>query len=158
MRALGIDPGTRRAGYAVVEEIGDKLRLLDAGILRANAAQNKDLLNQLSTETKKICDTWQPEIIGIERLYFAKNQKTAIAVAQGRGAILAAAAACNAHIFEFSPNEIKLQIAGHGHADKKAITKMVQLILGRADIKLIDDAMDAAAIALTALRQKKLFS
>lgn len=103
-------------------------------------------------ETKKGIDKlikkYQPDVLAIEKLFFAKNQKTAIAVAQARGVILLSAAECGICVKEYAPNEIKSGIAGYGFADKKAMLKMVRLILGKRDLKVIDDASDALAIAI----------
>lgn len=155
MIAVGFDPGTRRAGYAVIQQELSTPALLEAGLLKAEAGSEHEMLAELSAAVRDICARYKPSVIGIERLYFAKNQRTAMAVAQGRGAILSAAAQCGAQILEFSPNEVKLQVTGTGGADKKAVAKMVRLILKRADLSLIDDAMDAAAIALCAIRGSK---
>jgi crossover junction endodeoxyribonuclease RuvC len=155
MIALGFDPGTRRAGYAVVREEKGKLELLCAGLLKAEAKEEHVMLSELSANVGRLAEEYHPDVIGIERLFFAKNQKTAIAVAQGRGVILSAAAQCGAQVLEYSPNEVKLQITGSGGADKKAVEKMVRLILRQPKLSLIDDAMDAAAIALCALRSAK---
>jgi crossover junction endodeoxyribonuclease RuvC len=88
--------------------------------------------------------------MGIERLYFATNQKTAIAVAEARGIILLSAAEAGLPIKEYAPNEVKTGVAGYGLADKKAVLKMVKLTLGMQDLKVIDDASDALAIAIMA--------
>ena len=89
-------------------------------------------------------------MLGIEKLFFAKNQKTAMAVAQARGAILLAAEEAGLTIKEYAPNEVKLGIAGYGFADKKAILKMVRLMLKKPDLAVIDDASDALALAIMA--------
>jgi crossover junction endodeoxyribonuclease RuvC len=88
--------------------------------------------------------------MGIEKLYFAKNQKTAIAVAQARGVVLLSVGEHGIPVKEYTPNEVKSGITGYGFSDKKAVLKMVRLILGKHDLKIIDDASDALAIAIVA--------
>jgi crossover junction endodeoxyribonuclease RuvC len=89
-------------------------------------------------------------VVAIEKLFFAKNQKTAIAVAQSRGVVLLATKEQGIRIKEYTPNEVKLGVTGYGFADKKAVLKMVRLILNKGDLKVIDDASDALALAIFA--------
>ena len=148
MIALGIDPGTRRIGYGVVECNGPDVRFITAGILTIASTDDVPALE----ETKKGVDTLirkhKPDVVAVERVFFAKNTKTAIAVAQARGVILLATKECGVRIKEYTPNEVKLGVAGYGLADKKAVLKMVRLILGKHDLTVIDDASDALALAI----------
>lgn len=148
MISLGIDPGTRRIGYGIVEKEYADIRFIAAGILEINNANDIPALQEAKNGIDALIKKYQPDVLAIEKLYFAKNQKTALAVAQARGVVLLSAAECGICIKEYAPNEIKLGIAGYGFADKKAILKMVQLILGKHDLKMIDDASDALAIAI----------
>jgi len=102
----------------------------------------------VKNELKKIIDKFQPETLAIEKLFFAKNRKTALEVAHTRGVIILAAMEQNLKIKEYAPNEIKAGITGYGMADKKAVLKMVKLFLNQPDLKIIDDASDALAIAI----------
>lgn len=150
MVALGIDPGTRRIGYGIVRGEGSNLAFVTAGILKIKSADDASALEETKVEMSKLIKKYKPDVLGIEKLYFAKNQKTAIAVAQARGVILLAAREANIPIKEYAPNEVKLGITGYGFADKKAVLKMVRLILGKHNLKIIDDASDALAIAIMA--------
>ena len=150
MIALGIDPGTRRVGFGVVERKFGTVCFKDDGILKITSASESDALRDVKREMDRIVKKYKPDIMGVERIFFAKNQKTAIAVAQARGVILLSAAENDVFIKEYGPNEIKAGITGYGSADKKAVFKMVKLTLGEHSLKIIDDASDALAIAIMA--------
>jgi crossover junction endodeoxyribonuclease RuvC len=151
MIILGLDPGTTRAGYGLVQIQGGKAQLLEAGLLKVPSKGDKaDILEAIRSEIVKLCAKHEPKVIAIEKLFFAKNRKTALAVAEARGVMLMAAREAGADIHEYSPNEVKIAVTGYGGADKKAVLKMVRLILKAPDLKVIDDASDALAIALTA--------
>lgn len=156
MVILGIDPGTSRIGYGIIKKsAANKFKLLDAGLLDIGAKAGTNggkygrfwhVKNALDSLIKK----FRPEVLSIEKLYFAKNQKTAISVAEMRGALILAALENGLRIEEYSPNEIKTGITGYGLADKKAVLKMVKLTLGEPDLDIIDDASDALAVAIMA--------
>jgi len=150
MIALGIDPGTRRVGFGVVEKNFGDIKFIAADIMDITATDDITALCEIKKSTDRIIKKYKPDIIGIERLFFAKNQKTAIAVAQARGVILLAAAEAGVFIKEYAPNEVKRGVTGYGSADKKAILKMVQLTLNKPGLKMIDDASDALAMAIMA--------
>lgn len=151
MIILGIDPGTTRAGYGVIRASGGKAEFIAAGILSVpKGGSAADVLEAIRNGISSLCAEHVPKVIAIEKLFFAKNRKTAMAVAQARGVILMAAREAGADIREYSPNEIKLAVTGYGGADKKSVLKMVRLILRTPELKVIDDASDALAIALTA--------
>jgi crossover junction endodeoxyribonuclease RuvC len=155
MIALGIDPGSRRIGYGIVEKKKDNtIRFLAAGILKIASADDIGALVETKKGASALVKKYKPDIIGIEKLFFAKNQKTAMAVAQARGVLLLAAHEAGIPIKEYTPNEIKLGITGYGLADKTAVLKMVRLTLGKHDLKVIDDASDALAGAIMAVNER----
>jgi crossover junction endodeoxyribonuclease RuvC len=154
MIALGIDPGTRRIGYGVVETDKGTTRFVAAGIFEINSHDDVSALEETKQEIDRLIKQYQPEVVAIEKLFFAKNQKTAIAVAQARGVILLATKECGVRIKEYTPNEVKLGVTGYGFADKKSVLKMVRLILGNNELKMIDDASDALALAIFCSGQK----
>ncbi|MEK9179852.1 MAG: crossover junction endodeoxyribonuclease RuvC [Patescibacteria group bacterium] len=147
MIVLGIDPGTERAGYGVVEKAGSKIKLIAAGLLKVKSKGPEGLL-EIKTASLKIIKKFHPEMMAIEKLFFAKNQKTALRVAEARGVLLTAAAESGLKIKEYGPNEVKAGITGYGFADKKAVLKMVRLMLKEPDLEVIDDASDALALAI----------
>lgn len=149
MIILGIDPGSRRVGYGLIKQSGGhKLELLDAGLLPIKSESEEGALLEIRLGLLNLISKNSPGILVIEKLFFSRNQKTAIAVAQARGVIILTCAEKGLKVYEVSPNEVKSGIGGYGLADKRAVLKMVRLILGRPDLKLIDDASDALAIAV----------
>lgn len=155
MISLGIDPGTRRIGYGIIEKKKDNsICLLAANILDIKSTNNTAALAETKKGIAALLKKYKPDVFAIEKLYFAKNQKTALAVAEARGVIMLAAYETGVPIKEYTPNEIKLGITGYGFADKKAILKMVRLILGEHDLKIIDDASDALAIAIMGTNER----
>lgn len=152
MIILGIDPGTARAGYGVINTGGGGgPALVTAGILKVSKADDAPaILEDIHAGVERLCAEHKPEILAIEKLYFAKNQKTAFAVAEARGVILLAARNIGLEVREYSPTEVKANLTGYGGADKKAVLKMVRLVLRKPDLKIVDDASDALALALVA--------
>lgn len=145
---LGIDPGTHRLGYGLIEVDGRKLTPITYGVLETKAKHSADQLYATHIALKKVIEDYHPEACGVEKLFFAKNQKTALSVSEARGVILMTASEAKLSVFEISPKEIKQSVSGYGQADKKAVLKMVKLILGIKDFSSIDDASDALAIAI----------
>lgn len=152
MTVLGIDPGTRRIGYGIVGEERRTPTLLAAGILAIKSKDDAGALEETKAQLDALIREWKPDAIAVEKLFFAKNQKTAIQVAQARGVILLAAREKGIVIREYAPNEIKLRFTGFGGSDKKAVAKMVRLTFNEPELKILDDATDAIAIAVCALR------
>ena len=155
MIILGIDPGSRRIGFGVIEKMGQELRFLEAGILKIQSPNDLGALIEVKGRLQELISKYQPEEMGVEKLYFTKNQKTAIAVSQARGIIMMTAAERGVNLSEFTPTQIKSAIAGDGRADKRAVAKMIKIILREPDLKLIDDATDALAIAIAVSLVKK---
>ena len=156
MIILGIDHGTQRIGYGAIQAEGNMLSLLDAGLLRIRTKDSTKALHEIKQEMDNLLERYHPEVVAVERLYFANNQKTAIAVAQARGVILLAATEHNTAIVELSPTEIKTGLTGYGSSDKKAVLKMVRLILRKPSLEVIDDASDALASAIVAHKHNRV--
>ncbi|MEK7608550.1 MAG: crossover junction endodeoxyribonuclease RuvC [Patescibacteria group bacterium] len=154
MIILGIDPGTKRMGFGVVKKEGSFLSLLEAGILDSPDGGAVSLAT-IKKRLDSLFLSYRPSALAIERLYFSKNQKTAIAVAEARGVAVLAAEERGVPILEYTPTEVKSSLAGYGGADKKAVAKMVRLILGEPTLDLIDDAYDAIALSLVAFSDPK---
>jgi crossover junction endodeoxyribonuclease RuvC len=149
MIILGIDPGSTKAGYGIIDFSKNNPKFIDGGIILVYSKDKNLRLVELEKSFEKIFSLHKPEIVGIEKLYFVRNQKTGLEVAQSRGVLLLSIAKRKLPIYEFTPNEIKQGITGYGSADKKAVTKMVQKILN-IKVKQPDDVYDALAIALMA--------
>lgn len=155
---LGIDPGTKRAGFGIISKSGNELRLLDAGIINVGRATENESLLIIKKHVDSLIQKYLPVAVSIESLFFSKNQKTAMSVAEARGVCLLSALERNIPILEFSPNEVKGAIAGFGFADKKAVLKMVRLILKEPKLEIIDDASDALALAIVGAQNLRLIN
>lgn len=150
MRVLGIDPGTASIGYALIDLSPEREELLEAGLIRTAPGETYRRLKELSAEISSLLKKWQPQVCAVERLFFTKNQKTAFAVAEARGAILLTTALAGITLYEYTPLEVKKTITGDGRADKTQVRKMLELTLPKVkDLTHQDDVCDAVAIALT---------
>ena len=145
---LGIDPGTARLGYGVIRG-GIVPSLIDAGVIET--WPNQDMPRRLVTlyeSVRELIQEFEPQMLAIEQLFFARNVTTAIAVGQARGVVLLAAAQSGISVSEYSPSEIKHAVAGYGKADKNQMQEMVRMILHLRNVPQPDDAADALAIAI----------
>jgi crossover junction endodeoxyribonuclease RuvC len=148
MKVLGIDPGTAALGYGIVERTGGRLREVDHGCLTTSADLSlPERLLAIHSLVDELLSLHEPDVMGVERLFFSRNVQTALAVGQARGVVLLAAAQHGTPVREATPNEVKSAIAGYGAADKEQVQRMVQLVLGMSERPRPDDAADALAIA-----------
>jgi crossover junction endodeoxyribonuclease RuvC len=154
MIAIGIDPGTRRVGYGVILQEKSDAIFVEAGIIPIKSTDDVGALHETKQGLDALIAKHKPDVLAIEKLYFAKNQKTALAVAQARGVILLAAKERGIRIREYTPNEVKIGVTGYGAADKKAVLKMVRIILKQPGMDVIDDASDALALAILAAGER----
>ena len=149
MIVLGIDPGTAATGYGVVERSGSRLRAIDYGCLETLSTQELPRrLLEIHQAITELIATHQPQMLGVERLFFNRNVQTAFAVGQARGVVLLAAAEAGLPVFEYGPHEVKMAVTGYGRADKAQVQRMVQVVLGMAVLPRPDDAADALAVAI----------
>lgn len=156
MIILGVDPGTATTGYGVIlakslnSKNKDNFKCLTYGSIKTSPEMAMpQRLKKINNELAKILKTHQPAIMAVESLYFFKNLKTAIPVSQAKGVILMTAAKKNIPVYEFTPPQVKMLIAGSGKAEKTQVQKKIQSIFGLSDLRRSDDAADALAIALT---------
>lgn len=149
-RILGIDPGYGRVGIAVVEKTNQKESLLHSECFETDPKlPHPDRLALIVKKINDLIKKFSPGKMAIESLLWSKNVKTAMGVAEARGAILAEVAKHKIAIFEYNPNSIKLAVTGYGKADKKQVETMLCRLLGiKKNIKY-DDEYDAIAVALT---------
>jgi len=149
VKVLGIDPGTAALGYGIVERTGGRLREVDHGCLDTSPDLSMpERLLAIHSLVDELLALHQPDLMGVERLFFSRNVQTALGVGQARGVVLLAAAQHGTPVREATPNEVKSAIAGYGAADKEQVQRMVQLVLGMSDRPRPDDAADALAIAV----------
>ncbi len=149
MIILGIDPGIAIVGYGVIEYVGNKFNVIDYGAVTTPAGMEVpmrllDIYNSLSV----IISKFKPEAMAIEELFYNKNAKTVINVAQGRGVTLLAAAKNNIPVFEYTPLQVKQSVVGYGRADKKQVQQMTKVLLNLEKVPKPDDTADALAIAI----------
>ena len=151
MKILSIDPGYERLGIAILEkETGEKEKYIYSETFKTSSdLEFTERLFVLGKRIEEIISQYNPKVLSIEKLFFNTNQKTATNVSEARGAIIFLALKSKMKIFEYTPLEIKVAIAGHGRADKKQVIFMTkQLIDIKKEIKY-DDEYDAIAVGLT---------
>ncbi|MCE9541784.1 crossover junction endodeoxyribonuclease RuvC [Candidatus Kaiserbacteria bacterium] len=155
MKVLAIDPGYGRCGVAVVHKDGGRESLLYSDCIETSAtAEFSDRLNTVAKECDRLIALHAPDCVAMEKLFFSNNQKTAMRVAEVRGAILAIAGARGIRVFEYTPGEIKSAAAGSGSADKKQVIKMLHALMRIDKIIRLDDEYDAIAIGVTHLARE----
>lgn len=159
MLTLGIDPGTATTGYGLITEKRERLVFVDHGVItteRKEASQAR--LRKIYNGVRKLLRDYKPGSVAIEKLFFGRNTKTAIAVGQARGIVLLAAAEFKVPVAEYTPLEVKMAVTGYGKADKKQVQQMVKTLLGLSDLPRPDDAADALAIAICHLHSYRMAS
>jgi len=159
LRVLGIDPGTATTGWAVIEESAGKLKALAYGhISTEKDRRDEDRLLEISNDIAQIIEEYKPQEAAVESLFFFKNQKTVIQVAQARGTVLLTLEQNNVKVSSYTPLQVKQAITGYGKAEKAQVQLMTKSILGLASIPKPDDTADALAIAVCHIHSRKLSS
>ena len=149
MRILGIDPGSRKTGYGLIEHSNNKSRHLDSGFIRLNEKETlTERLFMLSMELGKIIDRLNPNCGAIEKIFYAKNAQSALSLAHARGVILLKFSEKQLPIHEYQALKVKQTVVGAGRADKGQIKHMVKILL-KINEPLQEDQADALAVALT---------
>jgi crossover junction endodeoxyribonuclease RuvC len=148
MRTLGIDPGTARLGYGVVDDQPQPRAVIFGVVETASSEAMAARLSQLFDAVTALIEEHRPDAVAVEQLFFARNVTNALAVGQARGVVLLAAARAGVEIAEYTPSEVKQAVSGYGKADKGQMQEMVRIILGLERVPRPDDAADALAIAL----------
>ena len=149
MRIIGIDPGYAITGFGVIDYEGTHFKLIDAGAIETKAGVPFPIrLEKIYDDMMLLIEKYRPDAISIEELFFNTNTTTAIGVAQGRGAVLIAAAKTSTPIYEYTPLQVKQAVVGYGRAEKKQVQMMVQRILNLTKIPKLDDTTDAMALAM----------
>ncbi len=155
--ALGIDPGTATTGYGLVRLMPDgELVAVSFGIISTpKDATPSARLEMLYNDLRKLLKQHKPDTSAVEKLFFARNVTTGIAVGQARGVVLLALEQAGIEIFEYTPKEVKNAVAGYGSAEKRQVQEMVRALLQLDSIPKPDDAADALAVAITHLNTKR---
>lgn len=159
MKIIGIDPGTAIIGFGVITSDGRKHRLLDAGVIRTPARQELSIrLETIFNGITELIIANKPDVMVVEKLYFARNVTTAMSVSHARGVIMLAGQQAGLKIVEYTPLQIKSSLTGYGRADKAQIQEMVKVFLGLKQRPKPDDCADALAAALTHATASLLYS
>ena len=157
MRILGIDPGLARVGYGVIdveEGPGGAQNMLDCGIIRTDPGRSDgDRMVEIAKDLRVLIRTWKPQLAAVEKFFFYRSSTT-ISVVQARGVLMMTLARFGVPVVEFPPMQIKLALAGHGHADKDDVLDAVMRELNLDTPPRPDDAADALAVALTGWFQR----
>ena len=149
MRILGIDPGYALVGYGIIDYDGYKQEIVDYGVI--STPKEETLPNRLYVihqTLKRIIEIYKPDVVSVEELFYFKNQKTIIPVAEARGVIVLTCKECGLDVYEYTPLQIKQALTGVGRAEKQQVQFMVKTLLGLDKIPKPDDAADAVATAL----------
>lgn len=150
MRILGIDPGTGILGFGVIEAEGQKIQLVDAGVIRTPVKEDDAIrLETIFQELNDIIMHTKPTAMSVEKLFFMRNVTTAMTVSQARGVVLLCARLNGMSIAEYTPQQIKQAVTGYGKADKKQMQEMVRALLKLKEVPQPDDCADALAAAIT---------
>lgn len=146
---LGIDPGSRKTGYGIIEQVGSRLRYLDCDTI--NVVSQGDIPARLGAIFKQlaaVCERWQPQEVSIEKVFMARNPDSALKLGQARGAAIAAVMQFELPVFEYSARQVKQTVTGQGGAGKSQVAQMVCRLL-ELDKTPAEDAADALAIAIS---------
>ena len=147
---MGIDPGIAIVGYGFLELKGNSYKVLDYGAITTEAkVPLPDRLNSIYEDMSELIEKYKPDDIAFEELFFNKNVKTAITVAQARGVEVLAAKKSHAGLYEYTPLQVKQAIVGYGRASKNQVQEMVKIILNLEKVPKPDDVADALAVAIT---------
>jgi crossover junction endodeoxyribonuclease RuvC len=157
MRVLAIDPGYGRCGMAVVEKErgGHEILLYSDCVVTTSTTDFPARLAAVASECARVIKNFAPEYMALEKLYFQKNQKTAMHVAEVRGALLRVAAEYALPVAEYTPSEVKSAVAGFGNADKDAVAKMLHALMKIEKSIKHDDEYDAIAVGVTHLARAR---
>lgn len=155
MIILGIDPGTTRAGYGILKKTENNIEVVGFGLFSGDKKEQKDRLFEIRKNLVHILNENRIDRAVVESLFFSKNKKTALSVAEARGVIIETLVEYGVDIVELTPNQIKNSITGNGSATKNNIKKMLSLLLSQDFSKTLDDTTDAVAAAFSGFFIKK---
>ncbi len=149
MRVLGIDCGTERTGYGVIESDGRRHKLVAAGVIKTSPKLDLSLrLKTIAKDLREVVEAHRPEAAAVEEVFYSQNVKTALKLAHVRGIALLTIAEAGIELGEYSPLEVKMSVVGYGRAEKQQVQLMVKSLLGLGSIIESEDASDACAVAI----------
>ena len=149
MRVLGIDCGSERTGYGVIESDGREHSLVAAGVIRTSARRPfEERLLEIAGGLRRLMREYTPEFAAVEEVFHSANAKTALKLAHVRGVALLAIAEAGVELAEYSPLEVKMSVVGYGRAEKGQVQMMVRSLLRLPEAIASEDAADALAVAI----------
>lgn len=149
MKILGVDPGSLKTGYGLINLEKGRIRAIEYGCISSTSKTPLEKrFVKIYTELNRFIQKTQPDAYAIEALFYCKNPNTALKLGEARGIAILVAAQNNLEIFEYEPRKVKQAVVGFGGAHKSQIKKMVQSILGLDEIKGPEDISDALAVAI----------
>jgi len=153
---LGVDPGVATVGFGIISEACGVQKPIRYGVVTTAAGMRLALrLTQIRSDISDLISLFKPDAIAVEELFFNTNQKTAVAVAHGRAAVILAGEEHGVPMFEYTPLQVKKAVAGYGRASKKQVMDMVRRLLSMEEVPKPDDAADALAVAICHARFAK---
>jgi crossover junction endodeoxyribonuclease RuvC len=155
VRILGLDPGSQRTGYAIVETQAGRIAYIVSGAIRTRGESLTERLQEIFIGVESLASEFRPDEVAIERVFMSRNADSALKLGQARGAALSATFAVRPRVFEYAPREVKLAVVGTGGAQKEQVQVMVKRLLNIAG-PLTEDAADALAIALCHAHSRRL--
>lgn len=152
MRVLAFDPGYERLGVAVLDKERGKEKLIYSDCIRTSAKHTfPERLLKLGETAELLMKKWKPDAVALEQVFFEKNAKTAMQVAEVRGTLTYLAALHQIPVMQYAPAAVKIAITGYGRSDKAAVGLMVQRLVRISSKTRLDDEMDAIAVGITCL-------
>lgn len=149
MRIIGIDPGIATTGYGIIDSDGNKSSMLTFGCVKTSPELlAPERLEKVYNELTEILLSYKPDVMAVEKLFFARNSNSAMQVGEARGVALLTGRLAGLDVFEYTPLQVKQSVVGYGRADKAQVQQMVKILLALTKIPRPDDAADALAIAL----------
>ena len=149
MIVFGIDPGSHKTGWGVIDIRGNQIRFIDCGVIRAKRTDSlSERIQEIYEGLVERLEKHQPERVCLESIFHHKSAKSALVLGHARGvALLAAKRHTEAELHEISPAEVKKAVTGHGRADKRQVQEMIKVLLGLPEVPA-EDAADALAVAI----------
>jgi crossover junction endodeoxyribonuclease RuvC len=146
-RVLGIDPGSLRTGYGIVDCNARGETHVTSGCVQTRGADLARRLHLIHQRLRELVEQYRPDEVAVESVFMHRNADSALKLGQARGAALTAVVACGAAVYEYAPRAVKLAIVGNGGADKGQVAHMVRVLLAIGESATADES-DALAIAL----------
>lgn len=157
VRILGLDPGSLRTGYAVIEVDGGRMAYLVSGAIRATGESLAERLQEIFSGVDQLTSEFRPDEVAIERVFMHRNADSALKLGQARGAALSATFTVRPRVYEYAPREVKLAVVGTGAAQKDQVQLMVKRLMNISG-PLAEDAADALAIALCHAHSRRVYA